>query len=151
MSELRSGTTVLALDFPPTVKATDSTSIANITTTSYTAGSPEVGVAFMAPTTGRVKLIVSGIGRDNTADERLFVSPQVFTGTDNTGTVVLSPSVRSAMSTIGEASNYHVHDRATVLDGLDAGSTYYARVMYRVSGGTSVDCIYRGLIVVPLT
>lgn len=152
MTDLRAGTVIKALDFPPTVKATDSTSISNISTTTYTAGSPVVATAFMAPTSGKVKLIVSTIGRDNGAgNERLYVAPQVYLGTDATGTLILSPATRYTVSTMGEASNYHAQEKVGVLDGLDAGSSYYVRVMYRVTAGTTVDCIYRGVIVVPLT
>lgn len=151
MTDLRAGTTVLALDFPPTVQTGDGTVISNITSTTYIVGSPEVGTTFVAPTSGRVRLIASLIARDNGADERVYLSPQVYLGTSSSGTLVLSPSVRSAVSTIGEASNYHAQERATVLDGLTAGSTYYVRVVYRVSAGTTADITYRGIIVLPLT
>lgn len=152
-SDLRAGTTVYALDFPPTVQASDSTTIANISSTTYIAGTPEVGTTFTAPSSGRVRLIVSALARDNgaTAERFLFV-PQVFLGTSSSGSEVLGPAIRGrGMSTMGEATNYHAHDRSTMLEGLTPGATYYARTLYRVTGGTSVDCIYRGIIIVPLT
>ena len=151
MTDLRAGTTVRALDFPPTVQAGDGTLISNITSTVYLVGSPEVGTTFMAPTSGRVKLITSLVARDNGGDNTVYLTPQVYLGTSASGTQIVLATIRHAVSTMGEASNYQSHERVSFLDGLTPGSTYYIRVGYRVSGGTTADLTYRGIIVVPLT
>lgn len=152
MTDLAAGTTVRALDFPPTASASDGTLITNISSTTYITGTPEVATTFMAPTSGRVMLWVSALGRDDTADQQVYVTVEVYEGTDATGTQILSPSALArGVSTMGEASNPMGHDRASLLSGLEAGTTYYARVVYRVLGGTTADIFYRGLIISPAT
>lgn len=151
MSNLSAGTVVNALDFPPTVQANDATSNNNISSTSYVTGSPVVSTTFTAPTSGRVRLIVSMVGGADATGNRVFVSPQVFEGTDATGTEVLSPSVATAVGTISEQTSSSSYERCSFLDGLTPGGTYFVRTMHRVTGGSTIDLLYRGVIVVPLT
>ncbi|MET8172854.1 hypothetical protein [Streptomyces clavifer] len=54
MPDLLAGTTVLGLDTPPGSFANDGTDIINFSNTTFSSGSPIVGVVFTAPTTGRV-------------------------------------------------------------------------------------------------
>lgn len=151
MTDLSAGTIVTALDFPPTVQANDGTSQINISSTAYITGSPVVSTTFTAPTSGRVRLIASFVGGADASGNRAFVSPQVFEGTDTTGTEVLSPSVATAVGSMGEQTSSSAYERCSFLDGLTPGGTYFVRVMYRVTGGTTLDLLYRGIIVVPLT
>jgi hypothetical protein len=139
------------MDFPKTRAAGDATAISNISSTTYATGSPIVSLLFTAPTSGRVRFITSLAGQDNSGDNRIFLSPQVFTGMDATGVEIVAPSVASAVSSMGEASAFSVWERCSFLDGLTPGSTYYVRLMHRVTGGSTCDIAFRGLIVVPLT
>ncbi len=54
MPDLLAGTTILALDTPAGGFANDGTDIVGFSNTTFASGSPVVGVAFTAPTTGRV-------------------------------------------------------------------------------------------------
>lgn len=155
MPDLRAGSTVLAADFPPTVYLLDTTTISNITETTYTVGSPEVGVTFVAPTTGRVKITVGGGLRNNAANsDRIALAPQVFLGTSS-GTEVLAPTVFRGVSSegIATAGDYAYRGRTTLLEGLTPGSEYYARVMYIKFGtaGSTPDISARDILVEPAT
>lgn len=150
MSDLAAGTRYLALDWPPTVKATDATQQTNISSTSYVTGSPVVSTTFTAPSSGRVRLIVGMSGGADAGGNRVFVAPQVFLGTSASGTEILSPSVDSAVGTMQEQTSSSSYERCSFLDGLTPGATYFVRVMHRVTGGSVVDLLFRGVIVVPL-
>jgi len=151
--DLFAGSTVKALDTPPTVYALDTTTISNITQTSYTAGSPEVGVTFTGPTSGRVLITVGGGLRNNAANsDRVGLAPQVFE-TDSSGAEVLAPTVFRGVSSegIATAGDFAYRGRTTMLDGLTAGQQYYARVMYIKFGsaGTTPDVSARDILVAP--
>ena len=158
MGNLLGGSRVLAMDYTPSVTVFDTTQISNITSTAYTAGSPEVGVTFMAPTTGRVLITTGGGFRNNGSNaDRVFLSPQVFLGTDNTGTEVLHPT--APQYGVSSGGGYTLDDfqflsRTTLLDQLTPGSTYYVRTMHcqvnhlATPAGT-VDLVDRTLVVAP--
>lgn len=151
MSNLSAGTIVTALDFPPTVQATDNTGITNVSSTSYITGSPVVSTTFTAPTSGRVRLVVGAVFGAGGGGNRMFISPQVFEGTDASGIEVLSPSVATAVGSMSEQTSYSSYERASFLDGLTPGGTYFVRTVHRVTGGATIDLLFRGVIVVPLT
>ncbi|MEU6781502.1 hypothetical protein ABZ912_20040 [Nonomuraea angiospora] len=148
------GRPVKALDYPPAVWAQDTTAINNPSNSSYTAGSPEVSVTFVGPTSGRVLIVVGGGLGNGAAGDRIFLSPEVRL-TNSSGAVVLSPSVtnRGFGSDIA-ASGFHYGSRESVLDGLTAGQVYFARVMYAVAtsdaGASTQDITARDITVVPL-
>jgi hypothetical protein len=153
--DLLAGSTVKALDFPPTVDNFDNTSIDNITATTYQTGSPEVGVTFTGPTTGRVKITVGGGVRNNGSnDDRVVLSPQVFED-DSSGTEVLAPSVaQRGCSSVGGFTNngFQYLDRTSLLENLTPGQTYYARVQYLTNTGAGTcDISARSIIVEPAT
>lgn len=159
-NDLLGGTRITALDYPPAVQAFDATTIANITSTTYTNGSPEVGVTFMAPTTGRVLLTTGGGVRNNSANnDRVFIAPQIFLGTSSAGTEILAPSApQYGISSGGGQTNddYQFHSRTSLITGLTPGATYYVRTMHAQvnnSGATSStsDLSGRSLVVVPAT
>ncbi|MFC7380899.1 hypothetical protein [Sphaerisporangium rhizosphaerae] len=155
MSDLLAGTKVNALDFPPAVYASDTTQIDNPTNASYVAGTPEVGVTFIAPTSGRVWLIVGGGVGNSTGADRIFLSPEVRE-TNSSGAVVLAPSVITrGFSGHQGASTFHYASRRTLLSGLIPGKQYYARVMYAVatsdSGASTADIACRDITVAPAT
>lgn len=157
-SDLLGGTRVLAMDYPPTVTVFDGTTNANITSTVYVAGTPEVGVTFMAPTTGRVSLTVGGGVRNNAANnDRVFIAPQVYLGTSSAGTEILAPT--APQYGISSGGGYTTDDtqylsRTVLVTGLVPGSTYYVRTMHTqvnnsgAASGTS-DLFARSLVVAP--
>lgn len=147
------GSKVLANDFPTAVASTDTTAIANITSTTAIPGSPEVGVAFIAPTSGQVAIHVAMGGRDNGGTNRIFVSTEVYTGSSAAGTKITSASVSlNGVSTPPiNTAGYTYAGRTWLQTGLTAGSTYYARVVYYVDAGTTADLTMRGIVVTPTT
>ena len=155
MADLLAGTSIKAADFPPTVQAFDSTGIANIAATVFTTGTPEVGVFFVAPTTGRVLMTVGGGVRNNAANsDRLFLAPQVFQD-NSSGTEILAPNVTQYGCGSGggfTTDDYQYLSRESLLEGLTAGQVYYARVQYStVSGAGTCDLSARQIIVKPAT
>lgn len=155
MPDLNAGSTVNSLDFPPTVYVQDTTTISNLSNTTYDALSPEVGVFFLAPTTWRVKISIGGSLRNNAANsDRVALAPQVWLGS-TAGTEVLTPSVFRGVCTdgIATAGDFCTYGHTTLLTGLTPGSTYYARVMGIKFGsaGSTVDIAMRDILVEPAT
>lgn len=154
MPDLLAGSKIRAADFPSAVYAQDTTTIADISSTSYISGTPEVGVTFVAPTTGRVKITVGGSLRNNAANsDRVTLAPQVFV-TNGGGTEVLAPTVFRGICTDGtQSADYCTYGRTTLLEGLTAGQQYYARVMHCKFGsaGTTCDVAMRDILVDPAT
>ena len=139
MPDLLAGSTVSALDTPPTVwdrqDATVGSTASAVIGTSYatsSGGSAVCGVAFVAPTTGRV-LIHYAAELDNSSMVTL-VSPRVGTGaTVGSGTEVVSPQDQTAISNTG---TNQVRCGATLpVDGLIPGATYNVALAHRVTGG----------------
>ena len=146
------GSKVKAADFPPTVWASDNTDVNNITATTFQNGSPEVSVTFTAPTSGRVLIINGGGLRNNTGADQLFIDSEVRL-TNGSGTVIRSSSVtgEGTISCADESLAHEYKSRAYVLSGLTPGTTYFARVQYRASAGTTTaDLSARSIIVQPI-
>lgn len=155
MPDLLAGSKVRAADFPPTVYAQDTTAITDVASTSYISGTPEVGVTFAAPTTGRVKITIGGSLRNNAANsDRVALAPQVFV-TNSSGTEFLAPTVFRGIATDGipTAGDYATYGHTTMLEGLTPGQQYYARVMHIKFGsaGATCDIAMRDLQVEPAT
>ncbi|GIH69436.1 hypothetical protein [Sphaerimonospora thailandensis] len=150
----RAGSEILALDMPPAVQAIDTTQINNPGNTSYTSGTPEVGAEFIAPTSGRVLLIVGG-GLGNGAGNRVFLSPQVWWWSGVDWVEVLAPGVPArGFAAHSSASGFHFGSRETLLEGLTPGAFYYAWVMHVMAGdgGAAVgDIACRQITVVPVS
>ncbi|WP_394425551.1 hypothetical protein [Streptomyces sp. SGAir0957] len=156
MPDLTAGSRVNALDAPPTVYVQDTTAQTNIASTSYSVGSPEVGVTFTAPTTGRVCIKVGASMRNDAANsDRVAVTVEVFLGTSGSGTQVVAPTVFRGVASPGTASpgDYATYGNETMVTGLTPGATYYARCMHIKygSGGTTVDLAMRDLLIKPAT
>ena len=151
MPNITDGALVRGADFPITVFAQDDTVQVGTASTAYVTGTPEVGVYFMAPTSGRVLITVSGGARDATGDTRAFLAPQVFL--NNSGdTEVLAPSVESyGWANPGSNSDYVFGSRVSMLDGLTPGQVYYARVMFSPPDGTTVEVKTREIMVEPVS
>lgn len=147
------GDRVTGLDWPPAVSASSQTEQLNQTSTSYVTGSPEVGVYFTAPISGRVLITVGGGARDNTNDNRVFTSVEVLAG-DANGEQFLAPSVPTGgWGTMGTNANYMFASRTFLLSGLTPQVRYYARVMTSVetTTSTSADTAVRDIIVEPVS
>jgi hypothetical protein len=141
---------------PVTVGIFDNTTNANLTNITYAAGAPEVGITFVAPATGRVLLTVGGGVRNNAANgDRVFLAPEVFAGSDATGSQILAPSV--APNGAGSGGGFATDDfrylcRTTMLTGLTAGATYYVRIVHEtVLGSATADIAAREITVQPAT
>lgn len=156
MADLSAGTEILALDFPPAVWDYNTTQIDNWSTTTYGPGSPIVSVTFMAPSSGRVLVIVGGGLGNSASSRRIFIAAQVFEGTSASGTEVMSPTVRGhGITSENSSSAFHYHSRETILSGLTPGATYYARTMHAVAttadaGTVTADIAVRQIIVAPI-
>lgn len=152
MAELLAGSIIRTNDRPTSsMWAVSTTLISDITSTTPIAGSPVVDLTFTAPTSGRVKLTVGGGMRNNPASgHSVLMAPEVWLGTDATGTLVLSANAEErGVRSIKDATQFHYYSRRTLLEGLTAGATYYARVLHEVTGGTTCDIAVRELGVVP--
>ncbi|MBA9002003.1 hypothetical protein [Thermomonospora cellulosilytica] len=147
------GSVIRAADWPPTVAAGDSTTISNITSTTFITGSPVVATTFTAPTSGRVKITVGGGMQNNGATGRVTLAPNVFAGTGPGGTEVLGVAspLRTELTCPTEAASFYYASRSCTLEGLTPGATYYARVMYRVTAGTTGDISRRDIMIRPLS
>lgn len=141
MPELLAGTTIMALDTPPTIEASDSTNISSVSSTSYITGSPQVSAQFLAPTYGRVLAVVSaGLQSDGTAS--MFASFEVREYSAS-GAQIVAPdddqAVRNQTVDIITGSN------AVLVEGLTPGLLYFIRVLYRVSSGSAGFIAFRGI------
>ncbi len=155
MPDLLAGSKVRGADTPPTVFAQDTTPITNISSTTYVSGPPEVGVTFIAPTTGRVKISVGGSLRNDAANaDRVALAPEVFV-TDAAGAQFLAPTVFRGVSSEGIASagDYGTRGHTTMLEGLTPGQQYYCRVVHIKFGsaGSTGDIAMRDVLVEPAT
>jgi hypothetical protein len=151
MPDILAGATIKAADFPPASRDSSNVSQVNVTATP-TEGSPVVATTFVAPTSGKVEIVVGGAIQDDTASSRGFIEPQVFEGGDATGAEVAAVGTArryAQRGTTGAAPEFG--SRSTLLAGLTPGQTYYARVMVYASGGTTVDIIQRSIEVFPTT
>lgn len=143
---------------PPPITAFfhDDTLQLNITDTSYTPGSPEVGVYFLAPASGTVRITVGAGVRDNGGSnrDRVFVSPAVYRMTPTGLEGVLTPSVTlRGYGGSSAVTEMQYGCRVSLLTGLSPGGMYYARVMYFTSTGVdpdSADIAARDIIVIPM-
>lgn len=130
MSDLAAGTRVLAADWPASMYESDATTISNITASTYQVGSPTVGGNFTAPTTGRVLLGIGGQGRG--PNDRAVIAPQVYEGSDATGTLVLPASLNERACVLPDGSASSAYQRITLLEGLTPGALHFARALYKV-------------------
>lgn len=147
MADLTAGTRVTALDFTPSVVVGDTTAISGISSTTPIAGSPEVSVTFMAPTTGRVLLVMTG-ALNNDGTNSTYVTAEIREN-DSSGLQVMPPggdrAVRNANADLITLS------RLDVVHGLQPGGVYFARVLYRVGGGAAGAIQFRGISISPST
>lgn len=121
------------------------------TSTSFTAtisgSTPEMGVAFVAPTSGKVMIIWTAGMANGSSPNIAQISPQVRAGsTINSGTIVLAADAARSTLTITSSRHAGVY----ILTGLTPGASYNAVMTHRsFSAGTS-SFDGRELTVVPI-
>lgn len=153
MSDIRSGDVIATDWWPRSRRVFEGTDQLNITSTSFTAGSPECSVTFSAPNSGRVGVVVAAEMRnDDTGGNRVFVTYELYLGSSSAGTLVRSAQEENGVSTTGDttASEYMIFANLDMVDGLTPEATYFIRAMHRVAGGTTNDIGFRRLVVFPM-
>lgn len=152
MAEIQAGDEISAAWWPNSVRVVEDTDQTNITSTSFTAGSPECSTTFVAPLSGRVQVSVSAEMRnDDTAGNRVFVSFEIRLGSV-AGAVHTAAIAGRSVSTTGDttASGVMSHGNLVMVDGLTPEATYFIRAMHSVTGGTTNDVLFRRLCVIPV-
>jgi hypothetical protein len=151
MPEIQAGDEIHSDWWPAAVENDDTTNFLDITSTSYTAGSPECSVLFEAPRSGRVAVCIAAGLQNQDAGDRVFLSWECYLGTSASGTLVQSAVDTHGVSTSGGPSSLEgTWANMVMLQGLTPGATYFARTMHRVDGGTTNDVHQRRIIVFPL-
>ncbi|MET8265933.1 hypothetical protein ABZU92_18295 [Micromonospora arida] len=90
------------------------------------------GVAFVAPSSGRLLLHFSGVTVNSTTADTL-ISPVVRSGgTVGSGSVILAGDDNISVRSVSAARSGATH----LMSGLVGGSTYNVRLEHRVTGGT---------------
>lgn len=143
-------TLVKGFDTPTTAWDQDTSWQLNITATDPVPGDPEMGVTFMAPTSGRVLVIIGGGGRDNGGANRILMKPEVYAGTQAIPENIVDNGDFKDFTIPGEADEGLYGSRVSVLENLVPFRVHYARVVHAVTGGTSCDIFVREILVAPL-
>lgn len=156
MPEILAGATIKSTDRPAAAYERDTTLQDDVTPDSYVTGSPVVDVTFTAPTSGRVLLIVGGAARTVSGNGRALIVPEVYEGTDATGTLIVEATGNidqiRGFAQPHVATDWILASRASILSGLTPQATHYARVMYRVVPDAGIaDIGARDIGVLPLT
>ncbi len=153
MADLLAGSTIRALDTPPTEQATHGTGY-TINGTTFGTGGVTAGtyadcaVVFVAPTSGRVKIHTSA-RLINAGGSGTLVAPETRQGdTIGSGTVIEAASDGLGVAHYGAA--FSRAGACHLLEGLNPGAAYNTRLLHRVSSGTG-DIALRELIVEPAT
>jgi hypothetical protein len=155
---MAAGDPVKALDAPPAVNAADSTTVATAASTVYAQLSPVVGVAFTAPTSGRVKITFRARFECKLNGSRVVVSAELATGaTVGSGTVLNAASddealesTQSATATTTPAETRMNAAQYRYITGLTAGTTYNAYVVVKGFTASNGTVYSRGILVEPL-
>ena len=153
MPEIKTGEIVETEWWPESVTVTEDTDISDISSTSFTPGSPVCATTFVAPRSGRVGVAVSAEMREESLGNRLFVSYEIYQGTSAAGTLVRSARAGFGVSTNGDAggtSQFMTLGNMSMVENLVEGATHYIRTMHSVDAGTTNDIGLRRLTVIPL-
>jgi hypothetical protein len=145
------GDRVKALDFSPAAIDEDATQQTNIGT-SFAAGSPECGVAFVAPTSGTVMIVVSGYVRDDASANYGTIGWELYTGTSSGGTLTVAsgPWEHELRLYVPSGPTGANASKVTVHSGLTAGDDYYIRTVHKANTSGTLDVLMRAVLVVPL-
>jgi hypothetical protein len=147
---------VLAVDvtYPAPVQASDGTDQTNITVTTPNAGSPVVGVTFVAPQSGRVRVHVQATPRITTAATGATICGVIVRAgaTLGSGTVVFDGTAQDpgCKVQLNGFLGFLQMGASSLLEGLIAGATYNAVVYFYVGAGTTGQVLARQVGVDPL-
>jgi hypothetical protein len=157
------GDTVKALDAPPAVWFDENTD-SQIVNTGYssTAGTPTLpvcGIAFTAPTSGRVRVTFKARFECKTNASRTIISAAVATGgVAGAGTVITPSSDDNALETTQSATGAttpaetrYAGSTYRNLQGLTPGVTYNAYLEHKNFSATGGTIYLRGIMVEPLS
>lgn len=153
---LSAGVPVRAVDFPRAVQnfLTETSNNINLTNTSYSNGTPEVGVRFMAPSSGRVAVVLGAGVRNNSAanEDRIFVAFRILEGDPADGEEYQAAEVKLGRSnTAAGADDAQYGGHATMVQGLTPGEWYYGQIRYRTTlGSGTADVFSRHIFIFPL-
>lgn len=151
---LSAGVPFRAADFPRSRFSFAQTDINNITETTYTVGTPEIAVRFMAPTSGRVAVVLSAGCRNNGANaDRIFVAYRILEGDPDDGELIQTDEVKFGRSNPATGADEHQYAGSlSIVGGLTPGEFYYAQTRYRTTlGSGTADVAYRGILVFPVS
>lgn len=155
MPDLLSGSEVDALDTPPTATDTEPGAY-TCTNTSFGVGTTggtyaDCGVAFLAPTTGRVMILYAARLGNNTDGQSCHLTPVVRDGsTVGSGSTIVAASVENMIDI--QAANASGNGRAgahLVVTGLTPGAAYNVRLEHSVTANTG-NIQSRTVTVIPL-
>lgn len=152
-NNLSAGRPVKALDFPRAQQMYLQTNISNVSATTYAPGAPEVAVRFLAPSTGRVAVSVSGGVSNNGANaDRMLLTYRILEGDPNNGVVIQDGDSKRGVSNAGTGGeNNQFAGHVTMVDGLTPGTYYYAQLVHRtVTGAGTADLTHRVITVWPI-
>lgn len=124
--------------------------IDDISNTSFAAGTT-CELIFVAPSSGRVAVVVQGGIDQDSAGNRAFITYELYLGNSASGTLIVAAKEANGISSNGgPASNDLICGNLTMVAGLTPGATHFARVMHRTEGGATNDITFRKLIVFPV-
>ena len=152
---INAGSQAYGVDLPPTQYDQDWTT-QSPTTTTYTAGQPEVGVNFVAPSSGRVLVTLGAGTRTTTAVTTRAVVTFIVYNDNSDGPVVQAAAFNNGITGIGTASvsQYRYVGTFKMISGLTPGRNYYAQMVHRSTAAVAagvVSIAARDISVIPLT
>jgi hypothetical protein len=154
MTDISKGKTVYGVDMPPAVYDQDWTQQSNLASASYSTGAPEVGVNFVAPSSGRV-LVCIGCGiRDNSTTVEGGVVTYILYEDSANGVVVTAAAADHGVASqrAALAEEFHYVGGFNMEEGLTPGKNYYAQMVHRrVNASATTDIASRDIAVIPLT
>ena len=154
MPDLLVGATIRPADFPAAVFVQDGTLQNDITTTApATVGSPTLATTWVAPTSGRVIVVIGIGGRAGANGGRVFGIPETFLGTGPGGTNIIpnTDDEQHGVSTPEDVIDYCYVSRRSLLTGLTPGDTYYTRYVHWADNAGTADITVRDLTIIPTT
>lgn len=139
---------------PQPVLSFSATDITSISSTSFIPGTPVVGIAFTAPDTGKVYIVVSGhMASAGIANAYIYLAAEVRTGSTVGSGTVFHAAVTDEGVSIGQADTNITRisgSNEILVTGLTPGSSYNVRLVYLTTAGTNATIFYRAVLVKPV-
>lgn len=153
MPDIGIGDQISTAWWPAAVQNDQAADILNVTSTVFIPGATTCDVTFVASRTGRAGVAIHANWVQQAAGDRLFFGYEVYLGTSAAGTLVRSGRAGFGVSDNGATggSLEQGWGNMTMVEGLTAGSTYFARLVFMTEGvGGTNDVTHRRIIVFPL-